>query len=277
MKKTIIALLLTISSLVIGEPATSFLLGQSLRNEGLHEMAAIEFRRFFLEQNEPKTPDPLLHAAHSYLEAERPMLAQKMLQEAEAHTVEHNPELAILQAEQAFMTGNTEAAVYFLETANPDRSDLQIFARKRTLEWLVRGGQVSRAIQLSDESEKKAIEVYQSAPEKSPLVGGLMGLFPGAGYWYSGETANGFRSLILNSIFMFGMVHTAQEDQWGAFAAISFFEITWYSGSIYGGIDAAHRYNQRQMEHCIDQLAVPDLQPDQGVTIPLFKLKVLFE
>ena len=73
------------------------------------------------------------------------------------------------------------------------------------------------------------------------LFGGVLGLVPGLGYAYSGEYANAVRSLILNSLFIWGMVETADDDQWGLFALVTFGEFTWYSGSIYGGIDAAHR------------------------------------
>jgi hypothetical protein len=80
---------------------------------------------------------------------------------------------------------------------------------------------------------------------------------------YSGEWSNGARSLLLNGIFIFGMVYTANDGQWGAFAAITFFEITWYSGSIYGGVDAAHRYNRRRLEACAAVFREgADLDPD---------------
>jgi hypothetical protein len=122
----------------------------------------------------------------------------------------------------------------------------------------------------------QALDEYIHASKKSPLIGGLAGLFPGGGYWYSGEIANGFRSLLMNSLFMFGMYHTAEHNQWGAFGVITFFEITWYSGSIYGGIDAAHRYNRDRMKQCIDELNVPNIEPNQEITIPLFQLRVVF-
>ena len=71
-----------------------------------------------------------------------------------------------------------------------------------------------------------------------PWVGGVLGLVPGLGYVYSGEFANGARSLILNGLFIWGMVETAEREQWAAFSVLTFFEFTWYSGSIYGGAEA---------------------------------------
>ena len=74
-----------------------------------------------------------------------------------------------------------------------------------------------------------------------------MGLIPGFGYFYSGEYASGLRAILLNGLFIYGMIDTADKDEWGAFAVISFFEFTWYGGSIYGGIDAAYRYNRQRV------------------------------
>jgi hypothetical protein len=97
---------------------------------------------------------------------------------------------------------------------------------------------------------------------------------PGAGYWYSGEVANGFRSLILNGLFLAAMAYAAEEDHWGAFAGLAFFEITWYSGSIYGGIDAAHRYNRRGVESCVDDIAPPSVSVDSSLPVPTFGLRI---
>ena len=61
-------------------------------------------------------------------------------------------------------------------------------------------------------------------------------------------------SIILNRLFLYGMADTANNEQWGAFAVITFFEFTWYSGSIYGGIDAAHRYNRNRLDSAVNAI-----------------------
>ncbi|MBN1558006.1 MAG: membrane protein insertion efficiency factor YidD [Lentisphaerae bacterium] len=113
-------------------------------------------------------------------------------------------------------------------------------------------------------------EIMETAPpaRRSPRLGGILGLVPGLGYAYSGEYANALRSLLLNGIFIWGMVETAGEEQWGGFAVISFFELTWYSGSIYGGIDAAHRFNARQRG--------AQAGPDGAGLAPLLALELAF-
>ena len=93
---------------------------------------------------------------------------------------------------------------------------------------------------------------------------------PGLGYAYSGEYSNALRSLILNSIFIYGMTDTADKEQWGAFAAITFFELTWYTGSIYGGIDAAHRHNRTRLTGCLDAV-----DGNAGVRVDLSRIPVV--
>jgi hypothetical protein len=101
-------------------------------------------------------------------------------------------------------------------------------------------------------------------------------MVPGLGYAYSGEYANALRSLILNGVFGFGMWHTAREEQWGAFGVITFCEFTWYSGSIYGGIDAAHRYNRERLEEAAEAIrGGADFEPDVAAW-PLLRLKFTF-
>jgi len=96
------------------------------------------------------------------------------------------------------------------------------------------------------------------------------------GYAYAGDYANALRSLILNSIFIFGIVDTAGDEEWGAFVAITFFEITWYSGSIYGGIDASHRYNRARMEDAINAVQGDSSWRAELGTLPLISLRFSF-
>ena len=100
-----------------------------------------------------------------------------------------------------------------------------------------------------------------------------MGIIPGLGYVYSGEYGNAVRSLILNALFIYGMVDTAQEDQWGGFGIITFFELTWYTGSIYGGFDAAHRYNQERLLSVAEEIDGDlNLRPDFA-KFPVIRLR----
>jgi tetratricopeptide (TPR) repeat protein len=284
MKKTIL-IFLFMAFAVYGAGSNSFVLGRQLLTENSAELAAIEFRRYAMEtENAGEQAFAYLHAAYAYMQAEAFDDAKQMAQKSEKLNPDETA-LPLLYAEIAARQGDTQTALYFLDIIPPQTETnrpMEIYTARRSAEMLLRAGKADEAgdrlihSPVSETNAIHALNTYIATPRKSPVVGGLLGLFPGAGYWYSGEIANGTRSFLLNSLFMFAMYHTASHDQWGAFAAVSFFEITWYTGSIYGGIDAAHRYNKDEVESCIDRFNVPDLTIEKDITIPLFQLKVVF-
>jgi hypothetical protein len=151
------------------------------------------------------------------------------------------------------------------------------FAARRLAAVHVRDGRYAEALELLDgEQARAAVIAYEAGADKSPAVGGVLGLVPGLGYAYAGEYANAARSLILNSLFIFGMIETAEDDEWGAFAAITFFEITWYSGSIYGGIDASHRYNRNRLENCLETIEGESMFSPESGAWPTLRLRFSF-
>ncbi|VGO22550.1 class III extradiol ring-cleavage dioxygenase family protein [Pontiella sulfatireligans] len=266
----------------------TFRLAQELLNEKSYDLSAVEFRRFAMETEQPaEQAAAYLYSSYAYLQSGESGNAGEMLDRAEdtGGGAPYQTEHSLLSAETAQSKHDNGAAFYFYDLlAEPDQAeDVQTFARRRAAALHLNAGNIAASrLQLerspADETRSlQALEVYANGKDKSPVTGGLWGLIPGAGYWYSGEIANGFRNLILNSLFIFGMVHTASEDQWGAFAAISFFEITWYSGSIYGGVDSAQRYNKDRL-NTASQAIESDMsyRPEPEIVVPIFKLNIEF-
>ena len=135
----------------------------------------------------------------------------------------------------------------------------------------------ARAAVASDAARLAALDAYVAGSDKSPTVGGLLGLVPGLGYAYSGEWGNMLRSMILNGLFGWAMVECAEHDEWGLFAVTTFFELTWYTGSIYGGIDAAHRHNRERLE-ATERALRGDGEPvlRHGTGVDLLRLRLSF-
>ncbi|NQT91924.1 MAG: hypothetical protein HQ559_04115, partial [Lentisphaerae bacterium] len=164
----------------------------------------------------------------------------------------------LLRAETALEETKYKEASFYLQTVvEEEEGDAVAFASRRLARALLLRGDLDGArealliVQGDTSEELAAIEKYAARGNRIPWVGGVLGIIPGLGYLYSGEYSNAARSLLLNSIFIYAMTHTASEEQWGAFAALTFFELTWYTGSIYGGIDAAHRYNRDRLDRCL--------------------------
>jgi hypothetical protein len=289
MKISILLISITGSLLVTATAdQNTFVLAKELLVEKSYELSAVEFRRFAIESDTGSEQEAAyLYSSYAYLKSKDGISANEMLDRAEntGGSSQFINEHTLLSAESARLMRDTDTALYFYDvlSAGSESSGYQTFARRRSATiYFSEGNLESARTELkksaTDEARAlEALEAYANGSDKSPIVGGLLGLIPGAGYWYSGEIANGFRSLILNSLFIFGMVHTAEEEQWGAFAVITFFEITWYSGSIYGGVDAAQRYNQDRLNTAIQGIESDmTYQPDPEVVVPLFKLNIHF-
>lgn len=283
----LLPLLGTLLAPVLADELT-FRLAQDLLMENSYELAGVEFRRFAMEtENESEQAAAYLYSSYAYLQAKQPQTVQEMLDRAENvdHAATYPNERSLLNAENAKLMKDPDTALYFYEMLSEENESplLQTLAHRRSAAIeLTRGDLTAARIQLENAPSNEgagllALDAYTRRKDKSPLIGGLWGLIPGAGYWYSGEVANGFRSLLLNSLFIYGLVQTSEDDQWGAFAAIAFFEVTWYSGSIYGGIDAAQRHNQNRLDAAVDAIdGSTSFLPDPGIVAPIFKLKILF-
>lgn len=172
-----------------------------------------------------------------------------------------------------------EAAFHFESAARIDDPEGRAYAARRQVVAHLRARDIPSALrtaQAAGDDAEAAVKDYQEGRDKSPSIGGWLGIVPGLGYAYAGEYANAFRSLMLNSLFIWGMLETAERDQWGAFAVITFFEMTWYTGRIYGGIDASHRYNRRRLARAEAAITAGySLQPDYEA-LPALNLRYRF-
>lgn len=244
-------------------PVVGLMLAQELSSDGQHEQAALEYRRLALGATVSKARGGWFWvSAYEYTQAGKWNLAPALLDRAEDSDGELKPVALLLRAETASADKKHAEAVYYLQSAVGEKAepDLRKYAARRIAGEQLRAGQTAQARAALGQSPADetvalaALQAYERERDKSPILGGVLGLIPGLGYVYSGEYANALRSLILNGLFAGAMLYSGVEEQWGAFAVISFFEITWYSGSIYGGVDAAHRYNRARQAQCLESV-----------------------
>jgi len=258
-------------------------LAVELAREGEHRPAAIEFRRMALQEPQEKASGGYYWlAGREYFESHEPERSNEMLDRAETL----NPDLvapgSLLRADNALRQRDDGAASFYFETLLNSDGQISQYAARRLAGIRIKAGETLVASGILKDYDPKntdgvaSIERYTHGKDKSPALGGILGIVPGMGHAYSGEYANAFRCLILNAIFIYGMADTAEDDEWGAFAVITFFELTWYSGSIYGGIDAAHRHNRERLNDCIDDvLGDATFNPDWDA-VPTIRLEFKF-
>ena len=221
-------------------------------------------------------------AASDYSRMGNINLSGKMLDRAEDQAADEIAiPAALLRAENAYATGGFGEAAYYFQnienspSADPDLAD---YARRGRAATMLLSYDYAGAADLFDEGSDEWLKIrdYRKGSDKSPRIGGILGIIPGLGYAYSGEYVNAIRSVILNSLFIWGMVETAERDQWAAFSVITFFELTWYSGSIYGGIDAAHRRNRERLADVVESVRGPKVPAADTSVFPLIKLRFDF-
>ncbi len=249
-----------------------------------HAGAALEFRRLALEEADPSVCETFSWlAAYEYGLIQRWDVVANLLDDTEVKMPELMPARLLLRAELAATRQEYASAAFFLSeidaTAPPA---LRRYAARRRAVAEVKAGRNSAALKALEGSpgdELKglsAVKRYARGSNKTPVVGGLLGFVPGLGYAYAGEYPNALRSAVLNGLFIFGMFDTAHKEQWGAFAVITVFEITWYSGSIYGGIDASYRFNlNRQQQAVTGIMDGADYAPDLHA-LPTLRLQFRF-
>jgi putative component of membrane protein insertase Oxa1/YidC/SpoIIIJ protein YidD len=261
----------------------SLALALDLMRETRYTAAALEFRRLALAAPMPETAAGYAWAAaYAELRAGDHAAVDALLDRVEPRAPALRGAALALRGQAALDAGRTAQAAFYLDSlahhappASPQcRFALRRLARVHVLQNdLAAAEDTLRAPGLDDSAAVDALAQYRGGPARRPRLGGVLGLLPGLGYAYSGEYANAARSLILNGLFLWGMAETAQAEHWGGFAALTFFELTWYTGSIYGGIDAAHRFNTARREACLSAIdGAARLQPELD-RLPLLSVR----
>lgn len=260
-------------------------LALELAAEGDHAGAALEYRRLAGDAPSGEARGGWYWAsAYAYWSAGEYELADRMLNRAEDAQPALGTPALLLRGENAQAARRWSEADFYFESVlrGEAGADEKVFASRRLAVGRLRQKDPAGAAAALDRAPvpqaaaRAALEAYTRGRDKSPRVGGLLGIVPGFGYFYAGEWASGVRSILLNGLFLFGMVDTADKDQWGAFAVITFFEFTWYSGSIYGGIDGAHRYNRDRLEAAAGGIGgAAGFAPDPG-GLPAIRLNFRF-
>ena len=89
---------------------------------------------------------------------------------------------------------------------------------------------------------------------KSPGTAGVLAILPGAGYLYCNRPRDALISFLLNGGLIFAAYEAFDNEMYALGGVISFVEIGFYSGSIYGSTSSAHKYNRDQDRRFVDRL-----------------------
>ena len=80
-------------------------------------------------------------------------------------------------------------------------------------------------------------------PHKSPRLAGLLALFPGVGYAYTDHLQTAVAAFIVNSLTALATREAIENDDAALTVSVGLLALGWYSGSVYGSVLSARRYN----------------------------------
>jgi len=286
MRKITLQHCIWLALIMLVRPVAGYELARDLAAGGEYAQSALEFRRLSMQERDDEERGTFTWlAGYAYWQAGRYWQADRMLDRVEEIAPALEIETYLLRAENSRSRRRPGEAAFYLETLvqEANQESVRRLAGLRLAAVRVEDGDLDEARKVlasspfdQDADAFAAIDHYAGGRDKSPVIGGLLGLVPGLGYAYSGEYANALRSLIMNGLCIWGLVEFADREQWGGVAVVGFAGITFYSGSIYGGADAAVRYNRRRLEACTHAIEKDArFEPDFGA-LPLLDLKFQF-
>ncbi len=138
------------------------------------------------------------------------------------------------------------------------RQGLGAAAREHFLSLPAGHALAERALWLADEALR-----IPAIPKKSPALAGVLSLVPGLGHLYLGEAGTGLLALSVNGLFGFAAADTFRGGHIGAGTLLAAIALFLYSGTIYGAVESAHRFNRDAEQNFLDEL-----EREAGLDVP---------
>ena len=98
------------------------------------------------------------------------------------------------------------------------------------------------------------IEKETSIPKKNPGLAGFLSIIPGAGFIYCERYQDALIAFLLNGGMICAAYESFDDDNNALGAIISFVELGFYAGNIYGAVNAAHKHNRAKTGQFIEKL-----------------------
>ena len=104
------------------------------------------------------------------------------------------------------------------------------------------------------ELSARLAEEEKEIPRKSPKLAGSLALLPGGGYLYCGRYQDALAAFFVNGGLIWAAYEAFDNELYALGSVITFVEIGFYAGSIYGSVASAHKYNRRNERRWIERL-----------------------
>ncbi|MGM0403702.1 MAG: tetratricopeptide repeat protein, partial [Thermodesulfobacteriota bacterium] len=239
--------------------------------QGDYETAISEFARFmhFYPRDE-RFPEALFTTGMSYFNQERFGKAVDVFDRVISrfgHT-DYAVESAFMAAQCDMRLNDDDAALHRLNALTHERFDPDVQDRAfYQMGWLFLErrdpasagrafdavSEASRGIFGTDDLMDR-LKDLERLPTKSPMAAGILSIMPGGGYLYTNRIQDAFISFVFIAAGAGAAWESFDNDLnvIGSIAAIV--TLGFYSGSVYGSINAAHKYNARAYDNFIYDL-----------------------
>ena len=91
-------------------------------------------------------------------------------------------------------------------------------------------------------------------PSKNPLMAGILSIVPGAGYIYVERYQDALIAFLLNAGLILAAYESFDNELYALGGLITFIELGFYAGNIYGAVSSAHKYNRKEIDRFIENL-----------------------
>ncbi|MFO7838845.1 MAG: tetratricopeptide repeat protein [Desulfosalsimonadaceae bacterium] len=119
--------------------------------------------------------------------------------------------------------------------------------------WLARISPAGRRTYPVDELLAE-MEKTDTLDRKSPVLAGIFSIIPGGGYLYCGRYQDAAVAFFVNAALMGASYESFESDLEVLGSLLALVDLGFYSGSIYGGISSAHKYNRAEYRRFIEEV-----------------------
>lgn len=257
--------------MLAGTPEADSQLGfaRALRAEGDYYRAIGEYKRFlYLYPDSPAADEARLGIGRAYVLGGQAEAAEEYLHSLEALSPEWRSRARLEIGWARYTGGLPEAAVLSLRSflrEQGSREGTDVDRARYLLGWaLLSEGDGAQAAQAfasvtpfpEQRPLTEAARSWGDLPRKSPVLAGVLSIVPGAGHVYIGQPVVGLAALAWNGLFSYALYTSIRADQVGVAVLLGALELLWYSGTIFGAVSGAQKYNRDVRQGALDALRV---------------------
>lgn len=259
------------SGQAIDDPDHLYDFASSSYEQGDYMTAMVEFKRFvFFFPDDPRADEAAFKIGMSNFHEGRYSQAIDAFEAAvkKYGASEYAVEAVFMLSQSYLKLNDTETALNQLQllagrTARQDVRDRALYR----IGWLyLQDGDLSSAraafASISEKNQAlyriedvmERLDEPKELPYKSPMLAGLYSIIPGGGYFYTGRYKDGLIAFLINAGLAAAAYEHFDHELYATGGLISMVNLGFYSGSIYGGINAAQKHNQRVYDDFVDNL-----------------------